>query len=129
MKETLKEITHEFDSNTGRLLVNLETLRNIETELGTISEDIRNTKFENYAYLLNDIDHKIHLLSDLLHYCLKDFNETYEHTRIIKESYFDLLVRNGGGNEGVHEYPYYETVEEAFQQKKENTPNSTKNQG
>ena len=95
-------------------------------------EKLKEVVADNYDTLrevTTEFDHKIHLLADLLHYTLKDFNETYQQTRIIKESYFDLIVRNGGGNEGVHEYPYYETVEEAFQQKKENTRNSKKNQG
>ena len=93
--DTLRGVTTEFDHNAGTLLVHLETLNNINSELGTISEDVRNTEFKNYAYLLNDINHKIHLLADLLHYTLKDFSETYEQTRIIKETYFDLIVRAG----------------------------------
>lgn len=99
--DTLKEVTQKFGHNTGTLLVHLETLNNINSELGMISEDVRNAKFENYAYLLHDIDHKIHLLADLLHYCLKDFNETYEHTRVIKESYFDLIIRAGKEGESI----------------------------
>lgn len=131
MKETLKEITHEFDSNYGGLNLRLHTLFNISTELGTISEDVFNTdktSLTAMGMMLHDIDHKIEILADLLRYTVEDLKEEMEKTRVIKESYFDLLIKNGGENKGVHKYPYYESIEEAIQQQKENTPNS-ENQG
>lgn len=96
--DVLKEITHDFDSNTGALLVNLETLRNINIELGCVSDDVRNTdksNLQNMGMKFHDINHKVDLLADLLYYTLQDLEETYEHTRLIKESYFDLIVREG----------------------------------
>lgn len=112
MKETLKEITHEFDSNYGGLNLRLHTLNNISTELGAISEDVLNTDKTSLAamgVMLYDIGRKIEILAELLRYTVGDLNEEMKKTRIIKESYFDLLVRNGN--------------------EKENTPNSQKNQG
>lgn len=116
MKDTLKEITHELDHNYGSLLLKYNTLNNINTELGRIAEDVVSVDKGNLtslALLLRDIDHKVELLADLMHYTVKDLNEDLEKTRVIKDSYFDFHVRGINDNDSAE---------------KENTPNS-KNQG
>lgn len=95
--DTLKELTSEFDSNIGSTLCRIETLRNIKIELGQIAEDVENTDptdLTAIALQFRDIDHKILLLADLMRYTVDDLEETFEHTRLIKESYFDLIVKD-----------------------------------
>lgn len=94
--ETLREVTHDFDDNTGSTMINLETLKNINIELGHIAEDVQNTdssSLTDMGMMFHDIDHKIMLLADLFHYTVKELEENFEHTQIIKESYFDLIIR------------------------------------
>lgn len=94
--ETLKEVTFEFESNTGQVLLNIETLKNIEIELGHTSEDVVNTDMLDLSSMgitFRDISHKILLLSDLLHYTMKDLTKAHEHTHLIKSAYFDLIIR------------------------------------
>lgn len=94
--ETLKELTSEFDSNTGSTLCNIETLKNITTELGRIAEDVDNTDKSNMtdmALRLRDVDHVIMILSELMRYTTEELEETFHHTQMIKESYFDLIVK------------------------------------
>lgn len=96
MTDILKEITHEFDSNYGGLSLRLHTLNNVSLELNTISDDVLNTDKTNLTdmgLMFRDIDHKIEIIAELLHYTVNDLSEEMEKTRIIKESYFDLLVR------------------------------------
>src|SRR5690625_5684291 len=58
-----------------------------------------------------DIDHKIMLLADLLHYTVKELEENLKHTQIIKESYYDLVIRtkeqeSNPSDASSHEYPF-----------------------
>ena len=41
--ETLRKVTFELDSNTGSIAINVDTLKNMNIELGQIAEDVRNT--------------------------------------------------------------------------------------
>src|SRR5690625_5268900 len=117
MKETLKEITHALDHNYGRLYLKYNTLNNICTELGIIAEKVVNVDKGNstsLAILLRDIDHKVELLADLMHYIVKELSEDLEKTRVIKDTYFDFHVRGINDNDSAE---------------KGNTLESAKNQG
>lgn len=97
LKKTLKELTHELDTNAGALGVNLETLTNINTELGIIAEKVLNTDKSDLTAMglqFRDIDHIVRLLADTLHYTLDEMNENIEHTNMIKESFFDITCRS-----------------------------------
>lgn len=101
LHHTLKEITHEFDSNVGSLSINIQTLKNINIELGQISDDVSNvdkTQSLDLAFAMLDIEHKIHILSDLLRYTVKEMDEAFEHTETIKRCYYDLIVRESEEN-------------------------------
>lgn len=95
----LKELTQEFDSNFGVTSCKIETLKNIEIELGYMAEDARSTDPSDLtamALQFRDINHKIMLLSELMRYTVDDLEENHEHTRLIKDSYFDLMVNVKG---------------------------------
>lgn len=97
MENTLKELTHELDQNHGALGVNLETLTNINTELGIIAEKVLNTDksdLTSMGLMFRDIDHIIRLLADALNYTLDEMNENVEHTNLIRKSFFDVVIRN-----------------------------------
>lgn len=92
----LRKVTFEFDSNTGATLVNLETLKNINIELGHVAEDVRNTDLSNaseMALMFYGIDHKIMMIADLFHYTVKELEKNIESTEVISGIYFDLIVR------------------------------------
>lgn len=91
----LREITYEFDGNFGATSCRIETLKNIDIELGHIAEDVRETDLSDLTKMglqFRDINHKIMLLSELMSYTVDDLEENHEHTRLIKDSYFDLIV-------------------------------------
>lgn len=112
--EILRKVTHDFDGNTGSTMINLETLKNINIELGQIAEDVRNTdssSLTEMGMMFYGIDHKVMLLADLFHYTVKELEGNFEHTRIIKESYFDLIIRTKEQEDNLngtpsHEYPF-----------------------
>ena len=114
MENTLKELTHELDNNTGALGVNLETLTNINTELGIIAEKVLNTDESDLTAMglqFRDINHIIRLLADTLRYALDEMNENIEHTKLIRENFFDIVIRNektdvNQSNNNSHEYPF-----------------------
>lgn len=95
-QEVLREVTFEFDSNTGSILINLETFKNMNIELGRIADDIENTdssKLTDMGLRFYDINHKILLLSTLFHYTVKELEENLEQTEAIRSSYFDIIVK------------------------------------
>ena len=112
--ETLRKVTFELDSNTGSIAINVDTLKNMNIELGQIAENVRNTDLSNLTdmgMMFYDIDHKIMLLADLLHYTVKELEENLKHTQIIKESYYDLIIRtkeqeSNPNDASSHEYPF-----------------------
>jgi len=83
-------------------------------ELGQIAEGVRNTdlsKLTDMGMKFYDIDHKIILLADLLHYMVKKLEENLKHTQIIKESYYDLIIsakehKGNPSDASSHEYPF-----------------------
>ena|SRR5690625_2391724 len=96
-QETLREVTFEFDSNTGSILINLETLKNMNIELDHIADDIENTNLSNLTDMglrFYDINHKIMLLATLFHYTVKELEENFECTETIRDSYFDIIIRS-----------------------------------
>lgn len=96
-KERLKEITHDLDANHGGLSIRLHTLKNVSEELNSISIDVFETDktcLQSMGVMLLDIDHKIEMLADLLRYTVEDLSGEVDKTGLIKETYFDLLVRN-----------------------------------
>lgn len=95
-KTVLQELTHEFDHNYGTLNVMLQSLKNIRTELGIVSEDVVNTDNTDIASMglsFRNIDHKIQLLADLMHYTVKELDKTLDETNEIKEQYFEEIIR------------------------------------
>lgn len=101
----LDELVGDLESGLGNLGLNVETIKNIEIELGYISEDVSNVNERDpyeMAFTLRDIKHKIHILADLLHYTTKEMTANYEETSEIMYKMCHLIVgqpKENGGNE------------------------------
>lgn len=96
--EILKELTYDFESNVGALSINLETLDNINTELGYIAEDFRNTNVANLTdmgLMFRDVNHKVRLLSDLLRYTVNELEGNIDSGQKLNGCFFDIIVRKG----------------------------------
>lgn len=108
-KETLvNDSLHELDNSLGGLLINIESLKALDTIMGHVRVDVDNTDQSDLTSLgltMRDISHKIVLIDDLLKYALKDVIKHYEDCQHIKTGLFLEFIE------------------------KENTPNSIKNQG
>lgn len=120
----LRETAHKLDHNIGDTMGKIETLKCISTELGRISDEVDNTDLSDttaMAMQFYDMQHKIIMVTELLRYTLNDLNETFEETQIIKESFFNLIVRNGKVEDGVSQYPFYEIIEEFVKYQEKNS--------
>ena len=108
-RETLiNDSIHELDNSLGGLLINIESLKAINTLMGHVREDVDNADQSDLTSLgltMRDIRHKIVLIDDLLRYALDDVISNYEGCQYIKTDLFLEFIE------------------------KENTPNSKKNQG
>jgi|SRR5690625_1490404 len=96
-QDEAKEVTREFDHNVGATNNNLITLNDIKTEVDILRTDMEMTDITDITAMgmrYRDIDHKIRLLGDLLHYTLEEMNDNLAKTEKIKEYYFDLIVRD-----------------------------------
>lgn len=96
-KEVLvKDSVNDFDSALGSLLINVESLKAINTEVGHVREDVDNTDksdLTSMALRFRDIDHKIILIDDLLNYTLKDLIKNYEECQHIKTGLFLEFIK------------------------------------
>lgn len=102
MKEPLEELTFDFDYNYGGLDLRIHTLNNISRELMEIACDIEETDrstMESMGMKFCDIGYKVELLAELLRYTMDDLNVELKKTRSIKESYFDIIVRQSNEKE------------------------------
>lgn len=97
--DVLKQLSHELDHNVGALNLNRLTLERTKKELGRVSEDIENTDQSDLTAMgmtFRDIAHSVQILADLLHYTMENLDENFQHTTLIKDSFFNVIVR---GNE------------------------------
>lgn len=95
-KDILKELAHKLDEQFGALGLNKITIENVNLELGRISVGVENTDRRDMtamALQFNDMAHSIQLIADLLNFTKKDLNDNMDKMEIIKESFFDIIVR------------------------------------
>lgn len=98
MGNKLKELVHELDSSLGGILVNMESIEAIKTELGYVRGDVDDTDqkdLTSMALRFRDITHKIVLLDDLIRFVSKDLNSNFEVASEIKGQLFHEIVEGG----------------------------------
>lgn len=108
--ETLNEIRSELDCSLGGVNAGIEVLSALQVETGRIEDDVVNmdmSSLTNMGLMMNDIQHKLIMINNLLHHELKELKGNYNDANELKQQLYK-----------------YEVIEQ-----KENTPNSSKNRG
>lgn len=100
--EILKEISHELDYSLGGINLNIEKLKALRTEMGHVAEKVENTDHSDMTSMslqFRDMSHKIIMIESLLNYILQDLKGSYDKSSLIKESLFDIVIREGEATE------------------------------
>lgn len=101
MENNLKELIQDLDSEMGSMLINLEDLEAINTEMGRVMDIVENTdesKTINMAMVFKDIAPTLRLINSLLHYSVKDLSKDFEESYELKTKLFQGIL-HGEKNE------------------------------
>lgn len=104
--EILSEIRSELDDSLGGINASIEVLNAVQIETGRMEDEVTNmgSDITSMGLMMNDIQHKIVIVNNLLNHTLKALKEYYNEADSYKQELYKYEV-------------------------KENTPDSSKNQG
>lgn len=88
------EIAHSLDNELGGILLKLEDLKAIDTNLGHVMENMDNTDqldLKSMGMTLRDVYPTLKMIESLLRYSVKDLSEYYEQSNDLKQILFNEL--------------------------------------
>lgn len=95
--ETLHEIRSELDHSLGGVNASIEVLNAVQSETGRIEDDVVNmdtSSLSNMGLVMNDIQHKIIIINNLLHHELEVLKSYYSKSDELKQYLYDYEIKN-----------------------------------
>lgn len=92
---TLSEIRSELDDSLGGVNVSIEILKALQVETGHIEDSVVNIDKSDLPYLglmMNDIQHKLIIINNLLHHELKDLKKHYDRSDQLKQQLYNYVI-------------------------------------
>lgn len=99
--ETLNEIRSELDHSLGGINAGIEVLNAVQIETGRIEDDVVNMdmgNLTNMGLMMNDIQHKLIMINNLLLHTLKELKDNYNEADNLKQQLYKHEVIEGKEN-------------------------------